>query len=349
MRAAIFDPYLDTLGGGERYVMTVAQTLVKNGWDVDVEWNESELPVGRQGIIKKLEARLGLDLSGVRLVNTSNKGKGYDLVFWLSDGSIPTLWAKKNILHFQVPFHNVSGKSLFNRLKLKLIHAVICNSKFTKRFIDKEYGVNSFVIYPPVDVESFKPLKKQNIILSVGRFSQLLQAKRQDILVSVFKQMVDSGLKGFRLILAGGSDVGAGEYVENLRKQVKDYRIEIIENPDFKTLNKLYGKAKIFWSASGFGVDEDKEAEKVEHFGISVVEAMAAGCVPIVVRAGGHKEIINDPENGILWSVETALFEKTLELIRDNKKREWLSQNGRRRAKDFSVARFENEIKKLIA
>lgn len=342
MRAAIHDPYLDTLGGGERYTMTVAQILKKKGWDVDVEWRET-------GILKKLEARLGLDLFGINVVDTINKDRHYDLVFWLSDGSIPLLLGKKNILHFQVPFRRVGGKSLFNQLKLKKIDTVICNSSFTKKFIDKEYGVKSSVIYPPVDVESFRPAGKENIILSVGRFSQLLQSKGQDVLVDVFKKMVDKGLSGWKLNLAGGTDVGGKEFVKKLRKGTKNYPIEIIENPDFLTLKKLYGKSKIFWSASGFEVDEEKEPEKVEHFGITVVESMAAGCIPIVLSAGGHKEIIKEPDNGFLWKTSDELLEKTKKLASNEKERVKIANQARLSSKRFSQERFEEEIGKLLA
>ena len=129
MKAAIFDPYLDTLGGGERYAMTFVQVLAENGWDVDVEWGDIL-------ITQKLEERLGLHLRGVNVVSSIDRGRGYDFCFWLSDGSIPNLFAKKNILHFQVPFHGVNGKSLINRLKLRKVNKVVCNSKFTKKFID---------------------------------------------------------------------------------------------------------------------------------------------------------------------------------------------------------------------
>ncbi len=38
MKAGIYDPYLDTAGGGERYCLTLAETLLKNGWEVDIFW-----------------------------------------------------------------------------------------------------------------------------------------------------------------------------------------------------------------------------------------------------------------------------------------------------------------------
>jgi hypothetical protein len=43
MRAAIYNPYLDTLGGGERYTLAVATTLFKNGYQVDIEWKGKEI------------------------------------------------------------------------------------------------------------------------------------------------------------------------------------------------------------------------------------------------------------------------------------------------------------------
>lgn len=341
MRAAIYNPYLDTLGGGERYVMTIASTLKNNGWDVELAWHNSK-------IIKWLEERLGIDLDGIEIVPDISRGAGYDLVFWLSDGSIPTLFGKKNILHFQTPFHNIGGKSLFNKLKLLKIGRVVCNSQFTKGFIDKEYGVNSVIVYPPVMVDEFKPRKKENLILSVGRFSQLQQSKRQDILVQTFKKMLDKGLKGWKLVLIGGSDVGGGKFAEYLREEAKGFPIEILENLPFSEVKKFYSKAKIFWSAAGYGIDEGKEPEKVEHFGITVVEAMAAGCVPIVTNKGGHKEIVSEGEDGFLWQEIDGLVKKTTDLAKDNGVRIKLAKKGQENAQRFSEKRFQEEILKLV-
>ena len=144
-------------------MMSVGHSLCEQGWQVDVFWDDP-------AIKKKAEEKYGLSLSRINFVANIFKGRNliekrkamrdYDLIFYISDGSIPFLFGKKNILHFQVPFHGVNGRKPANQLKLKKIDRVVCNSSFTKGFIDKEYGIKSGILYPPVAVEEFKPLKK---------------------------------------------------------------------------------------------------------------------------------------------------------------------------------------------
>jgi len=291
-KAAIYNPYLDTLGGGERYTFSFAKVLAEEGYDVDIEWKNQKL---REKIIE----RFGLKLSeNIKFVDNINRGDGYDICFWVSDGSIPTLRARNNYIHFQVPFKDVNGKSLINKMKLFRVKGIICNSLFTKKMIDKEYGVSSVVVYPPIDVKFFKPKRKENTILYVGRFSDLVQNKGHEILIKAFKKM---RLDNWKLVLAGGIEVGAPEYLKKLKIQAKGFNIEFIESPSFDQIIDIYGRSKIFWSATGFDVDENKNPEKVEHFGITLIESMASGCVPIVYKAGGFKEIVEDGINGFLW------------------------------------------------
>lgn len=341
MRAAIFNPYLDTLGGGERYTIAFAKVLSSKGYRVDVEWRDKDIK-------KKLEGRFGLELDEINFVDDIKRGDGYDLCFWLSDGSIPILRARRNFLHFQFPFKDVNGKSLMNRMKLFRVEKIICNSYFTKSFIDKEYGVDGLVIYPPVDVSRLKAKRKENIILFVGRFSQLEQAKNQHILVEAFKKLIDKGYRDWKLVMAGGVEVGATSYLKKLEKKIKDLPVEILRSPDFKTLQEIYGRAKIFWSAVGFGADEEKEPKKLEHFGITAVEAMAAGCVPVIFSGGGHKEIVAEGENGFLWKDKKELLKKSLALMNDPKLLRNISARVRKDAKVYEYERFEAEVLQII-
>jgi len=341
MRAAIFNPYLDTLGGGERYTMAFAQALVANGYSVFVQWPNTLIK-------KKLEQRFGIKLDGVEFIKDIKRGDGYDICFWVSDGSIPLLRAHKNFLHFQTPFKDVDGKSLLNRMKLFRIDKIICNSYFTKGFIDEEYAVKSLVIYPPVAVGKIRPGGKENIILNVGRFSQLQQAKRQDVLISAFKQLFNEGVLDWKLILAGGTEIGVDYYIEKLRKAVKDYPIQIIESPTFAEIKDLYGKAKIFWAATGFGIEEKRSPMGVEHFGITLVEAMSGGAVPIAYCAGGHKEIIADGDNGYLWRKKRELLAKTRQLIANERLWKSLSSKAKKDSRVYEYERFEAEIAGII-
>ncbi|HWA52043.1 MAG TPA: glycosyltransferase [Patescibacteria group bacterium] len=337
MKAAIFNPYLDTLGGGERYTMAIATALLKNNYVVDVEWKDNEIK-------EKLEKRFGIDLKKINFVKDIKRGDGYDICFWVSDGSVPALRARKNFLHFQVPFQRVNGQSLLNKFKLMRINKIIVNSNFTKNIIDKEFGINSFVLYPPVAVDDFKGKKKENIILNVARFSNLMQNKRQDVLIKTFAAFSKAN-ESYKLVLAGGIEVGAEEYVKELTLQIKDYPIEIIKSPDFKTLKDLYSKAKIFWSASGFGSDTP---QKKEHFGITVVEAMAASCVPVIFNDGGHREIVQNTVNGFLWDDAHELYRYTKKILDDESLRKQMALFASKTAQNFSYEEFEEKFKQLI-
>lgn len=341
MKAAIYNPYWDTLGGGERYTASVASVFLKNGYSVDIEWRDKNL-------IKQISKRFELDISKVKIVKDINRGDSYDACFWVSDGSVPTLKSRNNFLHFQVPFKNTGGKSLINKMKLFRIKKVICNSSFTKNVIDREYGVNSLVIYPPVDVNKFKAKKKENVILYVGRFSQLAQAKNQHILISCFKKLYDTGAKGWKLILAGGGEIGANDYLEKLKRISSGYPISFEVSPTFSKLKDLYGRSSIFWSASGYNVDEVKDPKMVEHFGITPVEAMAAKCVPFLVNKGGHKEIVDDGTNGYLWNTEDQLVGLTRKAISDTKLMKKIAINAKEKSDRFSLSSFEEEVEKIL-
>lgn len=347
-RAGLYTPYADTLGGGERYLLTLAQILLGQDWLVEVTFDNNKL-------LNQARSRFNLPLEKVSLIDRGVLEKKpylshrhYDLLFWVSDGSIPTMMAKKNWLHFQVPFHNLGGKSLFNIMKLKFIDRVICNSYFTKKVIDAEYGVSSLVWYPPVAVSDFAPGKKENLIVAVGRFETTMNVKRQDVLVSVFKTLVDEGLSDWKLVLVGGSLAKEEDnpFLRNLKEQARGYPVEFRVNAPFEELKKTYSRAKIFWHAAGFGVNEEKEPEKVEHFGMTTIEAMASGCWPLVYEAGGQREIFeNFPQKDLcLWRNEGQLLEKTKEIIARKPTITPLIDL----AQKFSVTNFVNNVNKAL-
>ncbi|MBU1071087.1 glycosyltransferase family 4 protein [Patescibacteria group bacterium] len=354
-KALIFDPYLDTLGGGERYTLSVAQVLVKAGYKVDLAWSDPKT-------LDLASTRFGLNLQVIKpnptayqflstqanLVKKALFTRQYDLIFFLSDGSIPLLFAKKTLLHLQTPFPKSANISFIDKLKLVKINKIIYNSAFTQsywqKYLPKNKGV---VIYPPIDTDSFKPSKiKENIILSVGRFDSPSHPKRQDVLISAFVNLPKNIQSKYKLILVGGL-VGNKSLLKNLKAKAQKLNVEFIVNPNFKTLQSLYAKAKIFWHAAGFEIDEQKNPDKVEHFGMTTVEAMSAGCVPTVCNKGGQKEIVTSG-TGFLWNTIPELVNHTLQLIKSPSLIKRTANKAIKRSKDFGLKTFETSLKQII-
>jgi glycosyltransferase involved in cell wall biosynthesis len=339
-KALLLNPYWDSLGGGERYTATFANLLINRGWSVDIYW-PSNLSI-------QIRDRFGIDISRANWRNTTyspKKSLGYQLVFWVSDGSLPTSFSKKTIIHLQFPFLP-TRKSFMTLIKAKA-YTFVVNSQFTKAFIDKGFIVDSHVVYPPIDTSLFLPNKKTNTILYVGRFSNLTQTKGQDVLIKSFKNIY-SQLPDWRLVLAGGTTIGTDPKVfQDLKKLASGYPIEFVTNPDFNQLKSLFSQSQIFWSASGFGVNERLQPTKTEHFGISLVEAMASGCVPIVVRAGGHSEIVDHGVNGFLWDQTSQLESHTLKLVGHSQLARY-SKAAIKKSKIFDVSEFNNRFNQII-
>lgn len=347
MKVGIVSPYLETMGGGERYVLTVAEFFLKRGDEVDIFWDHREDK-------EKLTKIFNLDLSQARFVpdvffNSRNileklaATARYDLMFFLSDGSIPSTLARKNILHFQRPFRFTNQRTFANKLKFSRFSAVVCNSQFTKRDIDRTFGITSLVLYPPIDLASFRPGKKEKIILSVGRFFGPSHPKNQELLIETFKKMRPSG---WQLVLIGG--VTSGFDIDSLRRKVVGYPIKIFPDSSFKNLCDYYSQATVYWHAAGFGVDLEKCPEKAEHFGMSTVEAMAAGCVPVVFAGGGQLEIISEGKSGFFWKTPDQLIKKTTLVINDRDLSERISHEAVARAKFFGKERFFTKLNEII-
>lgn len=338
MKAAIYNPYWETLGGGEKYMATVTRLLLDKGYSVDIWW--------KNNMSEHIKDRFSLDIHEAQWTE-KRPSHEYDVVCILSDGSLPVSLAKKTIIHLQFPFENVSGKSPLNLIKSRF-YTFVVNSRFTKSSIDKEYLVNSHVVYPPVSCDNFLPGRKKNIILYVGRFSQLAQRKGQDVLIDSFRRL-QGRIPEWKLVLAGGAEVGmTSEMWEVLSRKAHGYHIELIKNPDFSTLQKLYASAKIFWSASGYSPTDKVMPYQMEHFGISVVESMAAGCVPIVTNRGGHPEIVDSGLNGLLWENTDQLEEMTLSLIDDPHNLNMLSQAAQKKSRIFDESAFYHSFSSLL-
>jgi hypothetical protein len=141
MKVAIYSPYLDTFGGGEKYMMTVAEVFSSNNI-VDVLIDQNLDDKGKDFLKNELSKRFDLNLKSVNFINApigKNSSsisrlfflRRYDMFFYLTDGSIFFPTARKNILHIQSPLKG-EVNSLRRKIKLKDWDLIIYNSKFTE-------------------------------------------------------------------------------------------------------------------------------------------------------------------------------------------------------------------------
>ena len=355
MKIGIYSPYLDTLTGGEKYILTAAKCLSSKHevflfWDGNEEKHRAEIQRKFNLSLDKVEFTRNIFSKNTSFLSRFWQSRLFDRILVLSDGSIPLVWPPL-CLHFQSPMEWIDTNSLKTRLKLQRVKRVICNSLYTKKYIDKKFHVNSIVIYPPVERKKMMDKKKDNIILNIGRFGIRAAGssyKKQEVLIDVFKRMVNAGLKKWKLILIVSIFESDEKRLKEIQNTIKDYPIEIIQSPNSNVLWQYMQKAKIYWHASGFGEDLEKHPDRAEHFGISTAEAMGMGAVPVVINAGGQKEIVKDDENGFLWNSEEELQEKTNEVISDEALFFRLQKQAQKDVEKFNTQRFCEEIYKTL-
>lgn len=358
---ALYSPYIPkTKGGGEKYLLSVAEVASKSHKTsllvppALVEETRAALP--------EYESIFGLDLSKVEVraskigsskgpLGTAVESKLYSHIFAMTDGSIFPSFAKKSYFIVQVPW--TRKLSLAEKLKLHTWTDVIVYSSFVKDILNRSWQPKSIkVLHPYVDVDEFTPGTKEKIILNVGRFFKhsTSNSKRQDVILKAFKKMVDKGLlTEYTLVLAGNldPDPDAREFVSNLKRDAFGYHVNIQTDLSYSQLKTLYAKSSFYWHAAGFGVDQNSNPENTEHFGMTTLEAMASGCIPLVVPYGGQKEIVD--ENKLFWETEDDLMQRMDQLLHEKKVilEEIRSQMLKRSAR-YSRDNFISETEKLI-
>ncbi len=347
--AALYDPYLDTLGGGEKHILSILKVLDENEYEISIFWDNN--------LQKQIEERFALQYVNKLkfLPNIFDHShsiaqkiltlKNFDLFFYISDGSYFFSSAKKNYIFSMVPDKNLYPQSLIHKLKT-FNSRFISNSHFTKKWLGS-WGITSQVIYPYVDNALIKGgdriLKKDKIILTVGRFFKQLHSKQQSKLIELFNKLKQNRhlFKNFRLIIAGGLKDEDKSYFTELQELTANNKDIILKtNLSFNELAELYRKSLLYIHMTGFGVDENKYPELVEHLGITPLEAMASECLTFCYNAGGPKELIKDSENGFLFGSEEELMNKMKRVLENNE----LQDNIRRKAKEFIKNNFSYEI-----
>jgi glycosyltransferase involved in cell wall biosynthesis len=191
--------------------------------------------------------------------------------------------------------------------------ALAANSTAVRDRIRRFYGRDAAVIHPPVDVAELDVSmeKEPGHFLWVHR---LVPYKQPELVMEAFRDLP------YRLTM-----VGVGPLGTSLRKRLPPN----VELRGWVSRDEL---AELFGRASGFV----HVAE--EDFGISTVEALAAGTPVVALDAGGARDIVRPGIDGVL--IERAELGALQTGIREVATGSWDEHVLRARALDFSTYRF---------
>ncbi|MEY2404084.1 MAG: hypothetical protein QOD38_1635, partial [Acidimicrobiaceae bacterium] len=225
---------------------------------------------------------------------------------------------------------------------------IVANAAFTQGFIDRWWNVESTVVYPPVSMREAGT--KKNTILSVGRFfaAEHGHSKKQLEMVRAFRRLCDRGLKRWELHLVGGCASDGQAYLQAVQSAAAGLPVVMHPNASGAELHELYASASIFWSFTGLGEHPRRDPARFEHFGITTVEAMSAGAVPIVLRAGGQVEIVRPEIEGLLFDDIGSVVKATWRVASNDELRARLSIGARERAKHFDMTRFTERFQAVV-
>ncbi len=230
---------------------------------------------------------------------------------------------------------------------------VLANSRYTEGWVERLWGTRADILYPPIDVADIHPGQvREKSILTVGRFFApgLGHAKRQLEIVRFFGQIVRSGgLPGWTLHVVGGCEESQRPYLHRVRQAAAGLPVEIHANAPRSLVHRLMATSSIFWSATGYGEDEESAPWAQEHFGMTTAEAMAGGCVPVVIDRAGQREIVRDGVDGYRWRSVDQLAARTREIAADEELRAKLSASAVARAQEYSDEAFAGRWREIVA
>ncbi|HMA47924.1 MAG TPA: glycosyltransferase, partial [Frankiaceae bacterium] len=232
---------------------------------------------------------------------------------------------------------------------------VLANSEYTRGWIRALWERDAEVLYPPIQVDKLHPApagERERAVLSVGRFFApgLGHAKRQLEMVRWFGALVRAGrLPGWRMHVVGGCEDSQLPYLAEVRAAATGLPVEVHPNAPRAEVETLLARCALFWSATGYGEDATRRPWTAEHFGMTTVEAMAGGCVPVVIDRAGQREIVRDGVDGLRWGTPAELADATVRLTGDAALRARLAASAVQRAGLYSDAAFARRWRDIAA
>lgn len=224
---------------------------------------------------------------------------------------------------------------------------IMANSQFTRSWISRLWKREADVLFPPIQVDRLHPVPvREKAVITVGRFFApgLGHAKRQLEMVQWFGELYRAGdLPGWRLHVVGGCEDSQLPYLEQVRAAGAGLPVQLHPNAPRAQVEQLLSTSSVFWSATGYGEDDRRRPWTAEHFGMTTVEAMAGGCVPVVIDRAGQREIVRHGVDGYRWTGPEQVASFTRRLAAEDGLRGRLAAAAAERASGFSDAAFAQQ------
>lgn len=245
---------------------------------------------------------------------------------------------------FASPFKWRIYSQLYRFLSLLTDHTkpgiLLANSKFTQQVIKKYLNRDSLVLHPPVDVQKYKYISKnsrrKNYVVTISRFTPKRHLNKVPLIARQTRNA--------KFIIMGMADEYSVETIQKLRKTISSCGVEdrviVLPNVSRFTLINFLAEAKAYLHVMPF-----------EHFGISVVEAMAAGCVPIVHRSGGPwLDMLNQQqgESGFSYATIEEVAQIVDLIMSDENLRKTVSSNAQKRALLYDFSIFQKKLSTIV-
>lgn len=358
LKVAIVCDWLTGIGGAERVVKSIHDIfpeapIYTSQYDpAKIDWfKDAEV---RTGFLNHLPVSLKKFLPVLRFFYFNNLDlSDYDLVISSSGAEAKGVKTGKNTIHIcymhapthyywsrynQYLKHPGMGKlDPLARFGLKTLVTplrkwdkafskrpdfIIANSTHTQSEIMKYYNRESFVIFPPVELNRFKNTytKKSGFVVT-GRQTPY---KKIDLAVRASKELNEK-----LTVIGNGPD-----HQKLLEIADGNKNITFVTNASDKEVADYLKKAKGFIFA---GIDD---------FGIAPVEALASGTPVIAFNKGGALDYIKNKENGILFNKQNV--ETLKEAIKEFNTLSFNQQKVAKTADRFSEKQFKDNIIKFI-
>jgi alpha-1,2-mannosyltransferase len=363
MRIVVVHPRMSVMGGGERVAIHSIKEALREGHEVYLATEEFDIDsfedfFGVQGlfenvrlltyppfrpVIRKAVLYQRLVYHQSRLRKIVSTERAFDLILNTAEVANQPSARLPSIEYCYFPdyFSHLESDGLSELWKLYYwpakvffhnrvshINRLLAVSDFTRQFVRARWARESTTLYPPCPIDLYDNLgiPKQDLVVTIGRMAP---EKRLGLFLELARR-----IPAVDFAIIGSMAPEGRSYYEGLRAAAPS-NVSFIISP-LRKVKDILGQAKVYVHCA-----------QNEHFGITIVEAMAAGCVPVVNDTGGPREIVSDGV-GFKWNHIDEAAVQVSNLIGDEKLRSRLSTGAFSRARLFGPDAFESGLGKVL-